>query len=102
MLILSRKTNESIIIDGVIEVKVMRFEGDQIKLGIEAPSDVPVHRMEIYREILKNNRAALTHGRPSLPQLSADSFKEEALATTSQSCFSTEKEHSKSPITMNR
>lgn len=56
MLILSRKVNESIVIDGRIIVKVVRVEGDQIKLGIEAPRDVPVHRQEVFQEIVKTQR----------------------------------------------
>ena len=69
MLILSRKTNESIVIDGRIIVKIMRLEGEVVKVGIEAPADVPVHRQEIYEEIQRNNREALTQGRPVPPKL---------------------------------
>jgi len=69
MLILSRKTNECIIIDGRITIKVVRVEGDSVKLGIDAPSSVAVHRQEVYEEIQRNNQEALTHGRPALPKL---------------------------------
>ena len=69
MLILSRKTNESIVIDGRIIVKIVRVEGEVVKVGIEAPTDVPVHRQEVYEEIQRNNREALTQGRPALPEL---------------------------------
>jgi carbon storage regulator len=69
MLILSRKTNECIVIDGRIIVKVVRVDGEVVKLGIEAPLDVPVHRQEVYQEIQRNNREALTQGRPTLPKL---------------------------------
>jgi len=65
MLVLSRKVNENIVIDGRIVVKVVRTEGNFVKLGIEAPADVPVHRQEVYDEIQRNNQAALTNGRPS-------------------------------------
>jgi carbon storage regulator len=68
MLILSRKTNESIVIDGRIRVKIVRVEGDVVKLGVEASPDVPVHRQEVYDEIQRNNEAALTQGRPKLPK----------------------------------
>ncbi|MGE3310937.1 MAG: carbon storage regulator CsrA [Limisphaerales bacterium] len=71
MLILCRKINESIVIDGTITVKVLRIDGDQVRLGIQAPSDVPVHRHEIYEEIQKNNREAATHVRTDLPRLPA-------------------------------
>lgn len=64
MLVLSRKVNENIVIDGRIVVKVVRTEGNFVKLGIEAPPDVPVHRQEIYDEIQRNNQAALTSNRP--------------------------------------
>jgi carbon storage regulator len=72
MLILSRKTNESIVIDGRIVVKIVRVEGEVVKIGIEAPSDVPVHRQEVYDEIQRNNREALTQGRPALPKLNGN------------------------------
>jgi carbon storage regulator len=65
MLVLSRKVNENIVIDGRIVVKVVRTEGNFVKLGIEAPADVPVHRQEVYDEIQRNNKAALTSGRPT-------------------------------------
>ena len=69
MLILSRKLNESIVIDGRIIVKVVRVDGEVVKLGISAPIDVPVHRQEIYEEIQKNNQEALTQGRAAVSAL---------------------------------
>ena len=71
MLILSRKPGESIVIDGRIIVKIMRLDGDLVKIGIEAPSEVPVHREEVYREMTKVNREALSDTRPKLPRLAA-------------------------------
>jgi len=59
MLILSRKLNESIIIDGNIVVKVLRIDKDTVKLGIQAPSELPVHREEIYQAIQKNKQAGI-------------------------------------------
>lgn len=54
MLILSRKLNESIVIDGRIVVKILRIERDTVKLGIQAPSELPVHRQEVYDLIQRN------------------------------------------------
>jgi carbon storage regulator len=69
MLILSRKIGESIVIDGRITVRIMRLEGEVVKLGIEAPREVPVHRQEVYLEIQKNNQEALSVPHPKVPQL---------------------------------
>jgi carbon storage regulator len=69
MLILSRKSGESIVIDGNVRVKILRVDGDVVKLGIEAPAEVPVHRQEVYEEIERNNQQALTKQNVSLPQL---------------------------------
>jgi carbon storage regulator len=71
MLILSRKPGESIVIDGHIRVKVMRLEGDVVKLGIEAPVTVPVHRQEVYEEIQRSNQQALTKQSSPLPKLTS-------------------------------
>lgn len=53
MLLLSRKKNESIMI-GNIRVVVIEIRGDKVRLGVEAPSDVPVHRKEVYDAIQRN------------------------------------------------
>ena len=58
MLILSRKLNESIVIDGRIIVKVLRIDKDTVKLGIQAPSELPVHREEIHEVIQRSKQAA--------------------------------------------
>jgi carbon storage regulator len=71
MLILSRRPGESIIIDGRITVKIMRLEGDVVKVGIEAPLQVPVHRQEVHEEIQKNNHEALNQTVGQLPRLTA-------------------------------
>ena len=51
MLVLSRKRNESIIIDGSIVITVVEIRGDKVRLGIEAPREVPIHRQEIFAAI---------------------------------------------------
>lgn len=51
MLILARKVNQSIIIDGRIVVKVLRIERDTVKLGIQAPAEISVHRQEVFEAI---------------------------------------------------
>lgn len=75
MLILSRKTGETIVIAGDIRVKVMRVEGDVVKIGVEAPSSVPVHRQEVYDEIQRSNQQALTQPSTPLPKLTGASPK---------------------------
>ena len=56
MLALSRKKNESIVINNNIEVTVLDIRGDQIKLGISAPKDVPIYRKEVYIQIQNENK----------------------------------------------
>ena len=48
MLVLSRKPNESIVINYDIVVTVLSVQGDRVRLGIEAPGEIPVHRQEVY------------------------------------------------------
>ena len=58
MLVLSRKINQSIMIGDDIRIVVVGVDRDQVKVGIEAPRQVPVHRSEIYDEIQRSNRSA--------------------------------------------
>jgi carbon storage regulator len=60
MLVLSRRTNQSIVIGPDITVTVLEVRGDQVRLGIQAPRDVSVHREEIYAEIRRENQRAAT------------------------------------------
>lgn len=58
MLVLSRKKNEAIQIGDDIEIKILSIDGDQIKLGIEAPRSVDIYRKEIYVSIQEENNQA--------------------------------------------
>ncbi|EQA35274.1 carbon storage regulator [Leptospira inadai serovar Lyme str. 10] len=58
MLVLARRTNESIIIGDDIEIVIVDIKGDQVKIGVKAPKEVSVHRAEVYREIQAENRKA--------------------------------------------
>ncbi len=68
MLILSRKLNESIVIDGRIIVKILRIERDTVKIGIQAPTELPVHRQEVYDMIQRNKQASLNAGTEVVPK----------------------------------
>ena len=57
MLVLSRKLNQSIVIGDDIHIVVVSVDRDTVKLGIQAPREVPVHRAEVYEEIQRANRA---------------------------------------------
>lgn len=58
MLILTRKTNQSIMIGDQIEIVIVEVRGDQVKIGIKAPKNVSVHRSEVYKEIQEQNKKA--------------------------------------------
>ena len=55
MLVLSRKRNESVVIGDKIVVTLLEIRGDKVRLGIEAPQDIPVHRQEVYEAIKRVN-----------------------------------------------
>lgn len=59
MLVLTRKPNEAIMIGDDIEITILSIEGDQIKLGINAPKNVDIHRKEIYLSIQQENSEAM-------------------------------------------
>ena len=58
MLALSRKKGEALVINNNIEVTVLEIKGDQVKLGISAPKEVPIYRKEAYVQIQEANKAA--------------------------------------------
>ena len=57
MLVLSRKKNESIVINDDITIVVVEIRGDKVRLGVEAPKEVPVHRREVYEQIKQREEA---------------------------------------------
>lgn len=74
MLVLSRKKNESIVINNDITVTVVEIRGDKVRLGIVAPKEVPVHRQEVYDAIHHGGKnAAPTTTDPVVANKTADS-----------------------------
>lgn len=59
MLALSRKKNEALVINNNIEVTILEIKGDQVKIGISAPKEVPIYRKEVYVQIQKENEDAM-------------------------------------------
>ena len=59
MLALSRKKNEALVINNNIEITVLEIKGEQVKLGISAPREVPVYRKEVYVQIQDSNQEAI-------------------------------------------
>ena len=74
MLVLSRKKNESIVINNDITIVVVDIRGDKVRLGVEAPKEVPVHRREVFDLIKQNeaNEAAAQDGAPSEAETTED------------------------------
>ena len=60
MLALTRKKGEALVINNNIEITVLEIGGDQIKIGISAPKDVPIYRKEVYLQIQQENEAAIS------------------------------------------
>jgi len=69
LLVLTRKRDESIIIGDNIKVTVVDVRGDQVKIGIEAPRSISVHREEIYNEIQAENRRAALRAEASVDEV---------------------------------
>lgn len=66
MLALSRKKGEAIVINNDIEITILEVKGEQVKIGIAAPKEVPVYRKEVYTQIQEVNKEAMTEPSPEL------------------------------------
>lgn len=71
MLVLSRKKNESIIINDDIKVTIVEIRGDKVRLGIEAPKEIPIHRSEIHAAIQTEEQKAAQKDSNTVPSAEA-------------------------------
>lgn len=67
MLVLSRQRDESIVIGDKVVVTIVDIRGDKVRLGIQAPGEIPVHRQEVYEAIQRENRSKAGQLQPSGP-----------------------------------
>lgn len=82
MLVLARRSNQSIIIGDDIEIVIVDIKGDQVKIGVKAPKNVSVHRAEVYKEIQEENKkAAGTNIKPEDLGKLGDIFKKKSKDT---------------------
>ncbi|HAW27465.1 carbon storage regulator CsrA [Gimesia maris] len=71
MLVLSRKKNEKIVIDENIVITIVEIRGDKVRLGIEAPREVPIHRSEVY-DAIQNEQNSVPEEPKSVPDAKSD------------------------------
>ena len=69
MLVLTRKAGESIVIGNQVRITILEIQGRQIRLGVEAPGDISVHRGEVYERIKQENQMAIQGGEEELKAL---------------------------------
>ncbi|MBQ2900532.1 MAG: carbon storage regulator CsrA [Agathobacter sp.] len=60
MLALTRKKGEALMINNNVEITILEVRGDQVKIGIDAPKDVPIYRKEVYLQIQEENKASFS------------------------------------------
>lgn len=60
MLALTRRKGEALMINNNVEITVLEVRGDQVKIGISAPKDVPIYRKEVYLQIQEENKASFS------------------------------------------
>jgi len=68
MLVLTRRKGESIILGDDVEVKILELHGSQVKIGVQAPQSLSVHRKEVYLAIQRENKAAAESAEREKPQ----------------------------------
>jgi len=68
VLILTRKTGEAIAIGDEITVRVLGIQGKQVRLGVTAPTQIPVHREEVYKRILEETKRATSSHKADIPE----------------------------------
>mgnify|MGYP001559675321 FL=1 len=78
MLVLSRKRGESIIVNDNITIVVVEICGDRVRLGVEAPKEVSVHRFEVYEAIRRSEEAIKAAPRPETKKTKPDALLAEA------------------------
>ena len=61
MLALSRTKNEALIINNNVEITILDIKGDQVKVGISAPKEVPIYRKEVYVQIQESNKESMSN-----------------------------------------
>lgn len=69
MLVLTRKKDQTIIVNDNIEITVLDIQGDQVRIGINAPKNVAIHRKEVYLEIQEENKKAAATGNVQLDNI---------------------------------
>lgn len=63
MLVLARKKDESLVLDGGIEIVVLEIEDGKVKLGVNAPKHIKIYRKEVFEEVLRENQSAVLAAR---------------------------------------
>ncbi len=69
MLVLTRKAGESIVIGNEVVITVLEVRGGQIRLGVDAPRNLAVHRAEIYQQVMEENQAASIDAAEAVPEI---------------------------------
>lgn len=75
MLVLTRKKDQTIVINDNVEITVLDIQGDQVRIGINAPRSVSVHRKEVFLEIQQENKKASEVGNVSLDEIIKNNLK---------------------------